>query len=208
MKNLSLVILVIVLLGRIAGQAQANENYLLIRFQNEWQEDGLTNYGTYNVFENNSSESWAFGGRLITGENGFMLVAPQVFFKGWGNLQPGIKYTDNSFDKSQIGPALRWKGTLLEKKVFAIIDASYFFGLSGQKDAVDLWINIVTTGQGWYYGGEFRLYRAEETTTETRPLKVGYRFRNGLAPFVMGEIKHRNGRYFSNSLYLGVEIIF
>ncbi len=211
MKKLSMIFAVMVLVLSFSSSAfgEAKENYLLLRYEAGRNSETYDSFHkTYNVFENNSLENWAFGLQYITGEDGFMLMIPHACYKFSNGFQLGAKYSTNSLDKEFAGPELRFVGAI--GKIFVFLDATQYFDLKDDRNTTDIYLSLKTMGLGWYYGAEFWYYNINNGTENLhfRPVRIGYRFKNNLAPFAMLQ-RHWNDQGLREDSFLaGVEIKF
>ncbi len=211
MKKFSMIFVAMVLTLLISANAfgGAKENYLLSRYEagkNSETDDCF--HKTFNVIENNSLENWALGSKFITGENGFIFIKPYVCYKFGDGFQIGAEYGTSSLDKECAGPKFRFVGPV--GKFFVLFDVTQYFDLKDDKDTTDVYLNLKTMGLGWYYGAEIWYYNVNNGTENLhlRPIKIGYRFQNGLAPFVMCERHWNDEELKTDSFFMGLEIKF
>ena len=211
MKKLSMIFVAMVLVLSFCANAfgEAKENYLLLRYEvgkNSETHDSF--HKTFNVIENGSLRNWAFGSKLITGGNGFTLIKPYVCYKLGNGFQLGAEYGTSSLDKECVGPKFRFVKPVGE--IFVLFDITQYFDLSDDKDITDVYLNIKTMGLDWYYGAEIWYYNIKHGTENLhlRPIKIGYRFKNGLAPFAMCERHWNDEKLKTDSVFVGLEISF
>ena len=211
MKKLS-TILGIMILALLAGSNAFGEgnNYLQLRYEmGKNTETGDSFHGTSTLFENNSLKDWAIGSRLVTGEKGFKLAMPYAYYKIGKGFQVGVKYNSDSFNNESAGPSFRFIRPI--KNILVFLNATQYFDTSGDnKDKTDIFLSFKTLGQGWYYGVEFWYYDIRNGTENLhfRPVRIGYRFSNGLAPFTMFQRKWNDQGFRADSVLAGVEIKF
>jgi len=202
--------LVIMILALLATDAFAGgDNFLMLRY--ETGENIDTNeevHGTYNVFENNSLDDWALGFRVITGKNNFQMISLHSFYKFKNGFQLGAKYDSDSLDHELIGPAFRYVG-VIKGKVFTILDVAQYFSTKDNHDKIDIWLHLsLVKKQGWYVGTEIWYYNVSGGIEKLhyRPIKIGYKFKNGLAPFIMPQLRWDDGEYRAKSILVGLDI--
>lgn len=209
MKKLFLDLTILAMVLTATNSFGAGENFLLLRY--EAGRDSKTHQDfqkTYTIFENNVIKNWVFGFEFATGNNGFMLVAPRAYYKLNGGFQVGGKYKTDSFNNGFSGISFRFVRPV--KKVFVLFDATQYFDIKDDRDTTDIYLNLKTMGSGWYYGMEFWYYSIKNGTENLhfRPIKIGYKFKNDLAPFIMLQ-RHWNDREDKKDSFLaGVEIKF
>lgn len=189
--------------------AAGRDNFIMLRYESgENIDTDESVHGTYNVFENNSLDDWALGFRVITGKNNFQMVSLHGFYKFQNGFQLGAKYDSDSLDHELMGPAFRYVG-VIRGKVFTILDVAQYFSTKDNNDKLDIWLHLsLAKKQGWYVGTEVWYYnvRGGIRKLHYRPIKVGYRFKNGLAPFIMPQFRWDDGKYQAKSVLLGVNI--
>jgi hypothetical protein len=60
--------------------AEASDNFFCSRWEFAEKVHGSDKFiGTHNVFENNGTEGWSFGAKVITGAKGFHRLNPYLF---------------------------------------------------------------------------------------------------------------------------------
>lgn len=179
-------------------------SYLQIRHGVNLEGGGQENYF---VLENNQLSNWSFGARYLSSENGFMFFNPYACYKLANGWQVGVKYFQDSLENKSVSPNVRYLKNI--NNLFLFIDANQYFGLGGDSDKTDIWVHVSSVGNGWYLGAEAWYYHwiGGSQNFNLRPAKFGYRFKNGLAPFVMYEHHWDNLSGGSvDSLYAGIEI--
>ena len=211
MKKLSMIFAAMVLALLISANAfgETKNNYLSLRYEMGKNSETHDNFhGTYNVFENNSLKNWAFGFQYVTGEDGFMLMIPHACYKFGNGFQLGAKYSTNSFGNELAGPELHFVGPI--GKIFVYLNATQYFDSKGDGNTSDIFLSLKTMGLGWYYGMEFWYYNVNNGTENLkfRPARIGYRFKNGLAPFISLQRHWNDQGYMADSILTGVEIKF
>lgn len=212
MKKLITIFVVMVLALLISIDVFADEvkdNYFLLRYEvgkNTETHDKF--HGTCSIFENNSLKDWALGVRFVSGEKGFKLIRPYVYYKVGKGLQLGVKYNSDSFNNESVGSSLRFIRPI--RKIFVFLNATQYFDTKDDKDTTDIFLSLKTMGQGWYYGAEFWYYNIKHGTENLhfRPVRIGYRFKNGLAPFAMLQRKWNDQGFRADSVLIGAEIKF
>ena len=188
---------------------EAKNNYLMLRYEIGKIENGDSYSGTYNVFGNDSLKKWALGLRFITGENNFKLIIPCAYYKVGNGWQIGAEYSSDSLGNEKTGPAFRFIGPV--GKMFVFSTGTYYFDLNDDKNMIDLFLRLTNIKkQGWYYGMEAWYYHIKKGTENLhfRPLKIGYKFKNGLAPFVAIQRKWDDKGTQANAILSGLEINF
>ncbi len=188
---------------------EVKNNYLLLRYETGRNTETHDRFhGTYNVFENNSLKDWALGFRFITGEKGFKLIIPCAYYKVGKGFQLGAQYSSDSFSNESVGPSFRFIRPI--SKILVFLNATQYFDAKDDKDKTDIFLSLKTLGQGWYYGIEFWYYniRGHTENLKFRPAKIGYRFKNGLGPFVMIQRHWDNKGLTTDSVLTGMEIRF
>lgn len=192
----------LVILGSFAS-LEASE-FLYYRLGSFEDSSSIEQYFIYDHGE----EKISLGVTAITGDDGFHLFKPHVYLQTWKGLELGLRYQTDSFDNKYIIPAIRIKKRF--SKFFFLGTADYPLNLRGGQDQIDIWTNIFTLGEGLYYGAEARYYHTfsgGDHNYQLRPLKIGYRFKNGLVPFAMYE-KYWKGSHSGNAGYIGIEWVF
>jgi|WetSurMetagenome_2_1015567.scaffolds.fasta_scaffold63555_1 hypothetical protein len=185
--------------------ALAADNYLQLRYginvDTKAQEK-------YIIFENSSIKDWVLGSKLIVGDKKFILINPYVYYGLPGGLQIGARFLHDSVGNDLIAPGIRYFRVF--GKLFFCLDAAQYLDTKGSKHKTDIWMHLSTADLGWYYGFEIWYYHvfSGSQNINFRPVKIGYRFENGLAPFIMYEHHWDNfGKQF-NSIYSGIEFKF
>ena len=212
MRKLSTIFAITVLVLLISIDVFANEvknNYLLLRYETGRNTETHDKFhGTYNVFENNSLEDWALGMEFITGEKGFKLIIPSAYYKVGKGFQLGVKYSSDSFNNELAGPALRFIRPV--GKILVFLNATQYFDTKDDKDKTDIFLSFKTLGPGWYYGTEFWYYNIKNGTENLhfRPVRIGYRFSNDLAPFVMLQRHWNDQGLRTDSVLTGIDVKF
>ncbi|MEA3463480.1 MAG: hypothetical protein U9R14_00105 [Patescibacteria group bacterium] len=212
MKKLGTIFVIMVLALLIDVNVFADEvknNYLSLRYETGRNtETGDKFHGTYNVFENNSLKDWALGVRFITGEKGFKLIIPCAYYKVGKGFQLGAQYSSDSFNNESVGPSFRFIRPV--GKIFVFLNATQYFDTKDDKYKTDIFLSLKTLGQGWYCGAEFWYYNIKNGTENLhfRPIRIGYRFKNNLAPFVMLQRKWNDQGLRADSILAGIEIKF
>lgn len=207
--KISLITFIVLLIAQVAS-AEMN-NYFLFRYEHGWN-DALNQHFSekYIILENNSLNKWALGTRLVGGENNFKLIIPHIFFKITPEFHIGARYSSDSIGNEFFGPALRYKGIIWEK-FFTILDVTQYFDSNQKHDKTDAWLSVsLVKKEGWYCGFEIWYFNIRNGTENLkfRPLKVGYKLSNGLAPFLMIQRHWNNAGLKTDALLGGVEILF
>ena len=209
MKKILMIFIVIFLALPNADVFAGRDNFLMLRYETgETTDTNEEIHGTYNVFENNSLNDWALGFRVITGKNNFQMVSFHSFYKFQNGFQLGAKYDSVSLDHELIGPAFRYVG-VIKGKVFTILDVAQYFSTRDNHDKIDVWLHLsLAKKQGWYVGTEIWYYHIRSVIDKChyRPIKVGYKFKNGLAPFFMPQLRWDDGEYKATSALFGLDI--
>lgn len=174
------------------------ENYLQCRYQ--------INAGNerYLLYEN-TGEKLSFGFKNVR-EGNFQLFETYLGYQLSRDVQVGAKYATDSFSGEYVSPVFRFMSPMADK-FFSFFEALHRFDLKGGEDRTDLWLQISTLGGGWFVSGEVWFYHQTEDVFVLRPIKIGHRFKNGLAPFIMAERKWCAGKQL-DSVYVGTEITF
>jgi len=189
--------------------SEAKNNYIMLRYENGKIENGESYTGTYNIFENNSLKKWSLGFRFITGENNFKLIIPCFYYKTSNGWQFGVEYISDSLGNEKIGPSFRFIKSISKMSIFSI--STYYFDLKNNRNMIDLFLSLKNKKKlGWYYGVETWYYHTKNGTENFhfRPLKIGYKFKSGLAPFIMIQRKWNDKGIKTDAILTGLEIKF
>ncbi len=188
---------------------EVKNNYLLLRYETgENTETHDKFHKTYNVFENNSLKDWALGLEFVTGEKGFKLIIPSAYYKVGNGFQLGVQYSSDSFNNELAGPSFRFIRPI--KNILVFLNATQYFDTKDDKDKTDVFFSLKTLGQGWYCGAEFWYYNIRHGTENLhfRPIRIGYRFKNDLAPFIMLQRRWNDQGFRADSVFMGLEMKF
>ncbi len=206
MKSLIAIIIALVVTGSVTIVV-AEDNYLLLRYEFGETETGDPYNGTYNVISNDSSEQVSLNCKVATVGSKYKVISPSVYYKFNNGWQIGGEYFSDSLGNERVGPSARYIG-LIGKKVFAFVAGTYYPETTDH----DVFVSLSTPGLGLYFATEvwhYSLMNGEVDNLHFRPLKVGYRFKNGVAPFVMMQKKWSDLEAMrSVSGLLGVEVRF
>ncbi len=214
MRRLSTIFAIMVLallisIDVFADEVEVKNNYLLLRYETGRNTETHDKFhGTYNVLENNSLKDWALGLEFVTGEKGFKLIIPSAYYKVGKGFQLGAKYSSDSFNNELVGPSFRFIRPI--SKILVFLNATQYFDTKDDKDKTDIFLSFKTLGLGWYYGMEFWYYDIRNSTENLhfRPVRIGYRFSNGLEPFVMLQRRWNDQGFRADSVLTGIEIKF
>lgn len=206
-KILALAILAITLLANssFAGEAK---NYVQLRYEAGQTKSGESFSGTNTVLNTRAVKNWSLGGQIVTGVNNFIILVPHIFRNIDHGFSAGGKYLWNSFGQEKIGPTLRWNGKI--GPMFSLMDLTQYFDLTGNKHTTDFWWHSSLAQKDWYAGVEICYYKTSGSTEnfKLRPLKIGYRFDSGPAPFTMIQRHWVDGQKESDSIMFGCEFNF
>jgi hypothetical protein len=184
------------------------ENYLLLRFGFNVDEKRDEKYL---VFEHYQKE-WTFGTKLIAADLGrgsdLLIFNPIICYKFSDYIHLGGRYIIDSLGNESIGPTFRFV-KFTEKLIF-FFEGTQYFDLKGNNHKTDTSFFVYTVGPEWYIGSEilFYHYHRGSNNLNLRPIKIGYRFKNGLAPFIMYERHWDDKKPGYNTIYTGIEYKF
>lgn len=213
MKIYTLIVLTLTVItfANLCEAGEAKNNFFMLRYEQGKNNASEKNFSElYVIYENNYLEKWALATKIVSGENNFKLIEPQVFFKIHPSLHIGAKYSSASVGNDLVGLSIRYK-SVLWKKVFTIIDATEYFDSEGDSEKTDIWFHVSQAKkQGWRWGAEawyFNFHNGTENL-KLRPIKVSYKFSNGLAPFLMLQRHWNNRGLQTDSIMGGIELSF
>ncbi|MFC1637812.1 hypothetical protein ACFL2R_00165 [Patescibacteria group bacterium] len=189
--------------------AMASEHFLKYRYNTS------DTTGHLLVYENNASEKWAIGGKLVGGDNGAKNLYSWGFLKSYPNhlnLQFGLKANVDADDGKRLGAAVRHKGQHFGWNV--VSDNMYLKALNGSDDKVESWNHFERPIlENWNYGFELRYFHTGGSTHNfsARPIFVSYNLTDVISPFVMLDRtwKYKDGEEnIDDSVFTGVILRF
>jgi len=182
-------------------------NYLRLRYEVGKTNDGRGYNATSNLYENYKLKYAVLGFRVITKQKGYNIIVPHAYYKINKKFMLGGMYMFDSEDNEWMGPSIRLCGTYKRAKCFLLY--TYYFDLHENKNFHDAWVGVSNAvKQGWIYGSEIYYYSFKNgiENLKLRPLKIEYKFKNGIQPFIMFQRHFKDNGYRADALQIGLRL--
>lgn len=201
-----------ILVSSLSASAQEKKNnFLSLRYEYGQENDSDLNFSKQELyFENSSLENWKLGAKIISGDDSYKQINPHAYWQLNPNFFIGGKYFSDSAGSELLGPTFRYINTL-GGKIFTIFEVIQYFDTKNENDTTDIWLSVSNAKKnGLLYGFEIVYFNIRNGTEnlKIRPLKIGYKFQNGIFPYFMLQRHWNNIGNKADSIFIGFTVSF